>query len=188
MADSKASSAPLPIIRQLLDYDPETGLFTWRVNRQRVRAGDVAGTVVQRGYVQLKVAQYPVLAHRLAWAFVHGEMPTLEIDHINGITNDNRIENLRQVSRAGNTGNILRAVCRAGLLGVRFDQRRQHWVASIVRGGKTTYLGSFSTAEAAHAAYCAAREELDPGASERIASIRSLYPVRQRGEGASPRG
>ena len=91
-------------LREVLAYDAETGVFTWRDNRgSRAPAGSVAGNVShQRGYRQIRVDYNRYLAHRLAWLYVYGEWPAAQIDHINGQTEDNRIVNLRPATQRQN--------------------------------------------------------------------------------------
>ncbi|MGY8831687.1 MAG: HNH endonuclease signature motif containing protein, partial [Pseudomonadales bacterium] len=93
-------------LKEVLDYSPETGHFTWRINKRRARTGDIAGSVVAHGYILIRVDQTRQLAHRLAWFYVHGRWPDKNIDHINGQTADNRIANLRQATCAENLKNI----------------------------------------------------------------------------------
>lgn len=168
--------------RALLRYEPETGLFFWKVTRGRsAKAGDVAGVVSDTGHLQIKVSQRSFKAHRLAWAFQCGLHPDGEIDHINGDRRDNRLANLRLVDRQGNSNNITIVSKRSttGLLGVRFDKRRNHFGAAITRDGKWRHLGMFRTAEAAHAAYLAARADEDASAPERILARRRSEAFRK---------
>ena len=95
-------------LREALDYDPETGLFTWREDRPWFHfknigawrtwtaryAGKAAGMTDYHGYIVIKTSGKGNKAHRIAWLYVHGQMPN-QIDHINGIKHDNRIENQR---------------------------------------------------------------------------------------------
>ena len=83
-------------LKELLDYNPETGLFTWNVYNN-IKNKTTAGTF-NDGYIQIKIKQKIYQAHRLAWLYVYGEWPKGQIDHINGIRDDNRIENLRDVT------------------------------------------------------------------------------------------
>lgn len=161
------STAWIAEAKRLLSYDPETGVFVWRVNRRgRARAGDVAGSLKPTGYVRIHVAGVPVFAHRLAWAFVHGEMPTHTIDHINGDPADNRIANLRDVPSRMNSENRRTAgPRRAGgsLLGAHWSKVWKRWKSSIITQGRSKHLGWFDTEEQAHAAYVAAKRQLHAG-------------------------
>ena len=150
-------------LRELLDYDAETGRFVWRQANKRVKAGAVAGYVGNDGYVRIRASGTRFLAHRLAWFYVHGTWPTGEIDHINGDRSDNRIANLRDVSRLTNRQNMRRAQAdnRSGLLGVSLANNRCK--ASIRSGGKNHHLGYFASPEAAHAAYVAAKRQTHEG-------------------------
>lgn len=92
------------LLLELFDYDKETGFFIRKVNRQRGRAGDIAGTL-KEGYIRIIINNERCLAHRLAWMYVYGEWPSGEIDHINRIRSDNRISNLRICTRQQNCNN-----------------------------------------------------------------------------------
>lgn len=151
-------------IRDLLNYDPETGLFSWRVNRSTsTRIGDPAGNVTSWGYHVICVDYIKYMAHRLAWLHVYGHWPVLDIDHINGVRNDNRIINLRDVTPQINSQNLLRAMpsSKTKLLGCHMNRGR--FTAQIRVNGKIMHLGRFDTPEPAHAAYLAAKRKLHEG-------------------------
>jgi hypothetical protein len=148
-------------LRELLDCDPETGVLTWRVSRRgRVKPGQVAGKSHHTGYHVIRVdgRQYP--AHRLVWLHVTGAWPAAEVDHINGVRNDNRFSNLRDATSSQNGCNArLYRNNKSGLKGAILN-RPGRWIAQIQKGGRKIYLGVFDTPEEAHAAYCAAAERL----------------------------
>jgi hypothetical protein len=148
-------------LRALLDYDPETGVFTWRVKtNSRAMRGSNAGTVGHDGRVTIRIRNRRYRAHRLAWLYVHGEWPTQEIDHINGDPGDNRIANLRVATRAQNLSNRPRQCNnKSGHKGVYLDRRRGKWQAQMMICGKSKHLGSFDAIEDAAAAYRAASIE-----------------------------
>ena len=150
-------------LRELLNYDPETGVFTWRVSRRATaRPGSVAGTITPKGYRAIWIgANYR--AHRLAWLYVHGEWPSGEIDHIDGNRANNAIANLRDVSTSFNHENLrkARSDSRHGFLGVSPMGKR--WKARITVRGKFQHLGIYDTPEEAHAVYLEAKRRLHAG-------------------------
>lgn len=146
-------------LRELVDYDPETGMFRWsphlRDTRNGHRAGKPAGhTCKTHGYVVMTVAQQHYKAHRLAWLYVHGTHPVGLIDHINGNRSDNRMVNLRDVTPSQN--NINRGADpnnTSGMKGASWSETNQRWLAHISFGAQTYHLGFFDTVAEAHAAY-----------------------------------
>ncbi len=150
-------------LRSLLSYDPETGAFT-RLKSSRVdRIGQSAGARDTKGHVQIRVLGRLHLAHRLAWMWVHGQWPELQIDHINGNRSDNRVANLRLATSRQNAQNRRRAQAdnkTSGLLGVSFDKRVGKYFGQIADGGKKKFLGYHETAAQAHEAYLRAKAVL----------------------------
>lgn len=139
-----------------LSYDPETGFFKWRVSISNIRAGSKAGTLDSHGYIQIKIDGKLILAHRLAWYFVHGNVPKF-LDHINGDPVDNRISNLRPATRTQNAGNRRPNKNTAtGLKGVRRIKGCSTYRAVIGGTDNRIHLGTFKTPEAAHEVYLAA--------------------------------
>jgi hypothetical protein len=146
------------LLRLRLDYNPNTGVFTWKNGR---RKGFAAGSLTPTGYITIRLGkQYE--AQRLAWFAVHGDFPKAQIDHINGITTDNRIVNLRVASHAENQQNRKgdRSDSKTGVIGV--SARRSGFLARIKVNKREIHLGCFETAEEAHAAYLAAKKRLHP--------------------------
>jgi hypothetical protein len=85
-------------IRDVLDYDPETGDLTWKINRGRAKAGAlVRSPIPSTGYYRLTYKRKSYLAHRVAWFLHYGAQPEI-VDHINHDRTDNRINNLRSVT------------------------------------------------------------------------------------------
>jgi hypothetical protein len=142
-------------LRQHLHYDPETGIFTWRVRaRANVPCGTTAGTLDERGYVRIGYKTFYFRAHRLAWLYVHGEWPAREIDHINGDKADNRIANLRPATHKQNSANrLINKNSTSGVKGVGWHKNNAKWRAQIKLNGKKKNLGYFDAIEDAAAAY-----------------------------------
>jgi hypothetical protein len=145
----------IDIFREYLAYDPDTGVFTWLKRTPGLRSvntGDVAGAVEKNGYRRICVLGKRVLAHRLAYAFVHGEFPAGDTDHINGDRDDNRACNLRAATRRQNQQN--QKVHRAGhVLGTTPHKGR--WRAQTTVAGVKKHIGIFDTQHEAHQAYIA---------------------------------
>ena len=139
--------------RELLNYDPDTGLFVWR-EAMATRAGSVAGSLDGSGYIQIRVDQRKYLAHRLAWLFVYGQWPSQELDHINRCKTDNRIANLREATAAQNQQNKSTLKNNtSGFPGISYDPRKKRWQARICLNAARKSLGYFDTAAAAAEAY-----------------------------------
>lgn len=151
---------PVSRLREVVAYDPETGVFIKKVRGKYRAIGDVATYQTAYGYDGIKIDGQMYLAHRLAWLYVHGDMPDGQIDHINGIKTDNRIANLRVVTLAVNVQNKRTAQKnnQSGLLGV--SVRKSGFQAKIKINRKTIYLGHFKTAELAHEAYLEAKRKV----------------------------
>lgn len=149
-------------LREVLHYDADTGHFTWLVDASgNAPKGSRAGKPGRRLYGRIRIATILYGAHRLAWLWVHGVWPTGVIDHIDGDPSNNRIANLRDVTHQENIFNQrLRSNSASGLKGVSRDKDGIRWRAYIVKDGRQNWLGSFDTAEEAHAAYCRAAEKL----------------------------
>lgn len=153
-------------LRELLSYDPATGVFTRKVGSPRSPVGSIAGGSDHKGHWVIRVNAKKYFAHRLAWLYVHGVWPAGVVDHINGDGMDNRIDNLRDVTQSVNMQNLkgARKDNRAAkLLGVTWSKQHNRWRANITITGKATFLGLFNTAEEAHAAYVAAKRQHHAG-------------------------
>lgn len=149
-------------LRELLDYDPATGVFTWKAKHvsrsNRMKIGQPAGCLGVQGYIVVGVAGHTYRAHRLAWFYVHGEWPRRVIDHRNGNRADNRIENLRDVSVTDNNRNVhaARVTSTSGLLGAYKSGKR--WMAQLRVDGRQKHLGTFDTPQEAHERYLAEKQ------------------------------
>jgi hypothetical protein len=142
-------------VRELLDYNQETGVFRWRVHRSRgAKRGQVAGSVDKKGYILLGIDGRNYPAHRVAWAYVYGEWPSSDLDHRDLDKANNAITNLRVASRSDNMGNTAAHVDNSTRVkGVCFDRRRGQFYASICKDGVRRFLGYFSNANEAGRAY-----------------------------------
>lgn len=150
-------------LKSRLDYDPDTGIFT---SRGAYRHGKRVGYLDDNGYVRIKVSPNGYeRAHRLAWLFVHGHLPVGEIDHIDGDRANNRIINLRDVTKMENQHNRCapkRDARTAKVIGVSWYKPTQKWCAQIQVAKKKIHLGYHDTIEEAHTAYIKAKHELHP--------------------------
>jgi hypothetical protein len=145
-------------VNKLLSYDPSTGIFTWKIARMRGHVpGVIAGSPGRDGYWTIMVDGKAYKAHRLAWLLHTGKWPKHQIDHINRIRDDNRIENLRVVTKSQNQINSeMYRNNKSGYRGVHFQNGK--WVASIRRNKKQRALGSFATAKEASLKYMEAAD------------------------------
>jgi hypothetical protein len=147
-------------LRQLLLYDPLTGVFTWRQEKIKGRhtCGASAGHVDASGYCKISVDGQKYYAHRLAWFYHYACWPAKNIDHIDRCRSNNRISNLRDVSQSKNGLNgPLRRNNASGFTGVIYDGRRKNWVAYITIARKKKHLGSYRSLELA----CKARKQAE---------------------------
>lgn len=150
-------------LKELLQYDPASGEFTWLVRRGRsAPIGGIAGRISKAkrdaggGYRWIGIDGKEYLAHRLAWLYMTGSEPSHEIDHRNNARSDNRFRNLREADDSQNMANKARqANNTSGFKGVSLNKATGKFVANIQRRGSQKYLGLFSTPELAHAAYTA---------------------------------
>jgi len=152
------------LVKTLLHYDPETGIFRWRASSSRHIAGDIAGTPIKAGYLKISINGVSYYAHRLAWLYVHGSWPIGNIDHEDETGSNNRLSNLRPATKSENAQNIRLAHRdnEAGLLGVLRVPYNNKWAAQICINGKRKHLGCFLTPQEAHAAYLNAKSKDHP--------------------------
>lgn len=133
-------------------------------------AGDIAGSLNSvHGYRYLHVCGKKYLEHRLVWLYVYGSFPDCQIDHINRVRSDNRIENLR-LAHKNESDNLqnssIRTDNKSGYIGVSFHQSRKKWQAFIQYNKKMKWLGYFETAELASCAYIKAKQIYHPFATQ----------------------
>ena len=146
--------------RRMFFYNRETGVLTRREATQGRKAGSVVGSLRKDGYIQVRIKNVAYLAHRLIWFIESGHWPIQEIDHINGVKDDNRIANLREASRSLNCQNVktARMDSQTGIKGVRKNYNK--WEAYIRVAGIRHYLGLHKTKEQAQHAYITAKNKL----------------------------
>jgi hypothetical protein len=146
-------SLTLKRLRQVLDYNPETGIFTRKLRGRRGQHRLVAGGKHSKGYITIGIDCKSYLAHQLAWFYVYGKWIP-QIDHENRIKTDNWIENLRPATTPENLHNAKRPRHNtSGLKGASFSVPHRKWRSYIQVRGKHMHLGLFQTREEAHAAY-----------------------------------
>ena len=137
--------------KQLLEYR-DGGLY-WRCDRgSNAKAGECAGRRLKTGYRSIHISGRKHQEHRLVFLWWHGVVPE-QIDHRNGIKDDNRIENLRRATHSTNQVNTPDRNSKSGVRGVRYVDRSGKWVARIYQDGKEVRVGTFATIDEASAAY-----------------------------------
>jgi len=133
----------------VLDYDRETGLFTWLTTTKNCKKGDVAGAKNDQGYIVISVDDVKYRAHRLAWFYVYGVWPE-NIDHIDHIRANNKFNNLRNVTHQENHKNAsLSKNNKSGFNGVSWCNRDELWIAGIRINGNRINLGGYKNKDRA---------------------------------------
>jgi hypothetical protein len=149
-------------LKELLHYSPETGEFVWLVRTaNRIKVGNKAGSSDNRGYVVTMIDGKTYKNHRLAFLYMEGSLPSLGVDHINGLKNDNSWANLRQATQAQNTQNMaLPRNNTTGFKGVSWHECTKSYTASVTAFGKRNIIHNFPTKELASEFACLMREIL----------------------------
>lgn len=148
-------------LREVLDYNPCTGFFIWRVRdvsmycgcknpTSQMKAwnvrcsGAVAGSLRRDGYVSITIDGIKYFAHRLSFLYMYGYIPENEVDHINRVKNDNRWCNLREVSKQCNMRNcgVIKSN-KSGVTGISWNNKRKKWCAQIKVNNKNIGLGLY---------------------------------------------
>lgn len=142
-------------IKRLFDY--RDGKLYWKnklyVNASRIKIGEQAGTLLKKGYRRIQIDKKKYFEHRLIWLYHYGYSPK-EIDHINRIKDDNRIENLREVNRSQNMMNCKKQDdCSSIYKGVYWNKRNKRWQSQIVKNNIRIYIGLFNLEKDAAKAY-----------------------------------
>ena len=148
-------------LKELLTYDPDTGEFTWIVSTaRRIRVGDKAGHIGTRGYRDIRIDGIKHRAHRLAFLYMTGNFPVIELDHWDRNRSNNRWRNLREATTGDNKANTSRRSDNmSGRKGVHWNERDRNWRANICRNGRRFHLGYFVSVGEAHEAYVAAAKK-----------------------------
>jgi len=171
-------------VRDLLHYDPNTGIFTWRYRDRKYCASDKAQKIwntryagkkagfFHEEYIKIKIFYYNFAAHRLAILYVTGSLPSMDVDHIDRNKSNNRFENLREVSKFVNQQNRFnpRSDSRTQIIGAQKSggKNSKKFYSRIRVNGKYHHLGTFDTAEQAGAAYLSAKQALHPDAVQTL--------------------
>ena len=142
------------LIEDSLTYDPDTRLFKWLDNYRKHSKGWFKGTLCN-GYLRIIIGKKAYLTHRLAWYLMYGKFPKDVIDHKNGITTDNRLSNLREVTPHQNSQN-----CKGR--GTSFNKKARKWESRISVNRKDLFLGYFDTEEEARQAYVKGKKKYHP--------------------------
>lgn len=142
-------------LKSLLHYDPVTGIWTWRVQRQQMAAGSVAGYVhKQSGRRLMSIDGKRYYAYRLAVLYMTGAWPANEVDHQNLNKADDAWSNIREATHSQNNANVKRRIDNSsGYKGVSWHKRTRTWRADICINGRQKSLGHFASAKDAHDAY-----------------------------------
>ena len=152
-------------LKELLNYNPITGFFTWRERSDDKRwntryAGKQAGGIKLNGYCDIRIWKKHYYAHRLAYLYMTGEWPEYEIDHIEGDRADNRWHMLRPATRKEQLRNAgIRTDNTSGTQGVSWHKQRCKWTSRIRVGNKYLSLGLFTDKKEAIAVREAANEK-----------------------------
>ena len=131
-------------LHKMFTYNPETGLLKRKRNKQ------VVGTLNGKGYLDVSIEGKNHRVHRVCYCMYHGYWPENDIDHINQIKTDNRIKNLREVSRSCNMRNSkLHTNSSSGVKGVSWNKQRKKWKTYITINNKNIYVGFFKDFDSA---------------------------------------
>ena len=145
-------------VRELFIYNEHTGILTRRISAgSRSQVGEVVGWKNNKGYLNVGIDSRKYPLHQVIWAYVYGEWPRVDVDHINCNKSDNRLENLRLATRQENQWNTgVRSSNSSGFKGVSFHKHSGKWQAQICINWKNKHIGKFDSPQLAHEAYCKA--------------------------------
>jgi len=149
-------------ISHIISYDPNTGICIWKNPIAHVSIGNIVGWKSKQGYIHTSIRGKKYLLHRLVWLYYYGVLPSYEIDHINQNKSDNRIKNLREVTRQcnmRNRGNYKNSW--SGVKGVAWNKTNNNWRVTIRVNKKGIELGSYKDFNNAVCARLAGEQRLD---------------------------
>ena len=148
-------------IQELFKY--ENGNLYWNIKRRGAPKNKSIGSKAKTGYLSCMIDGKSYLVHRIVFFYFYGYFP-INVDHINGKRDDNRIENLRAVNKSENQQNIRKAFTSSTsqLLGAFYSKKHKNWFSRICVNGKRKWLGNFKTPNDAHQAYLNAKRNLHP--------------------------
>lgn len=140
-------------LKYALNYDPLSGIFTRASVMTGSSIGSVCGSKKPTGYIIITIDRFLYRAHRLAWLYIHGEWPEGDVDHINRNRSDNRISNLRCVTRSQNLLNSqLRSDSKTKIKNVCFNKQANKYQVTFTFTGKQIHAGFYDTLELADSA------------------------------------
>lgn len=131
-------------LKELLDYDPATGIFINKIDRGKTaKKGNVSGYVDLKGYLIITITLKRYKAHRLAFLYMEGYLPENQVDHIDRNKLNNKWDNLREVSQSCNMRNCnIAKNNKSGITGIYWDKRSNKW-RSRITNPKRIHLGLF---------------------------------------------
>lgn len=148
-------------LKNLLTYERTTGLFYWKTSKGGAKKGKAAGTIMKSGYRYIGIDRRSYRAPRLAWLYIYGTFPVNEIDHIDGIKDNNGINNLRDCTRKQNSENKKAyKSSQTGFIGVSYREDAKKYIARVMHNGKNYHLGYFITKDLAIKEVAKKRREL----------------------------
>lgn len=141
-------------IKNILNYNPETGIWIWIFPRPKIRIYDVAGGMTNDGYIKIKIDGKKYFAHRLAHLYMNGCWPEFEVDHKDLNKANNKWDNIREATRVQNFGNQPKYLNnKSGIKGVCWDKAAKKWLSQIQVNNKKIKLGRFENINDAAEAY-----------------------------------
>lgn len=154
-------SLPSPrLLRQTFRYEPDTGRLIWRKRNRNLTGLEAGGVDSGHGYRRVRVCGRLELAHRVIIAMETGAWPENQVDHINGVRDDNRICNLREATMSQNLRNKqIYKSNKSGCPGVHWHKQHGKWYAGLQINGKSVFIGLFTDLSAAISARKSAEKE-----------------------------